>query len=168
MQCRYSGDGRYYTAEVTKVHPASPRQGGAVPIDARFWEDDKVEARTTAYTVMGGGGGEVRFFLNGDDQGVAYADLAFAGTGERFFPAASLYMGACVTLNGGPTFEYPPPEALRARPACELWVPVKRITKKSRIEARKETVNLTDIFKMGGVDHRQKKDKKAGRKRKRR
>ena len=49
-------------------------------IDARCIEDDKLEQRNTDYEVLTGGGGEVRFFLNGAAQGVAYANLPFAGS----------------------------------------------------------------------------------------
>lgn len=44
----------------------------------------------------------VRFYLNGEDLGVAFRDLQ-AG---KYYPAASVYMGGQVTYNFGPEFRY--------------------------------------------------------------
>ena len=42
--------------------------------------------------------------MNGVDQGIAYIHLTKE---NRYYPAASLYMGAAVRFNPGPTFNYP-------------------------------------------------------------
>lgn len=47
---------------------------------------------------------KIIFFKNGFSQGVAFTDI-YAGT---YYPAASLYMGATVKFNFGPSFIYPP------------------------------------------------------------
>lgn len=47
---------------------------------------------------------QIRFFKNGVDQGVAFTNLMRG----RYYPAVSLYMGANITCNFGPDFQYQP------------------------------------------------------------
>eukprot|EP00742_Colponemidia_sp_Colp-10_P006111 GILJ01006539.1.p1 GENE.GILJ01006539.1~~GILJ01006539.1.p1 ORF type:complete len:414 (-),score=59.97 GILJ01006539.1:13-1209(-) len=61
-------------------------------------------------------GGCIHFFKNGVDQGVAFTDI-YEGL---YFPAASLYMRACVTFNFGPVFKYPPDSTFLYRPMSDL------------------------------------------------
>lgn len=48
--------------------------------------------------------GVIRFFINGEDQGVAFAGVKPG----RYFAGASMYMGASVKINPGPEFKHPP------------------------------------------------------------
>ncbi|CAM9887628.1 unnamed protein product, partial [Laminaria digitata] len=69
-------------------------------------------AATAAAAVAAGGANafnEIRFFLNGKDQGAAFSGVK-PGT---YFPAVSLYMGGSVRVNFGPEFVYPPPSSHR-------------------------------------------------------
>lgn len=51
-------------------------------------------------------GSFIKFFINGQDAGVAFKDL-FDGT---YFPMFSVYRGGCVQVNFGPRFVYGPGE----------------------------------------------------------
>eukprot|EP01138_Halocafeteria_seosinensis_P000801 gb/GECG01000822.1/.p1 GENE.gb/GECG01000822.1/~~gb/GECG01000822.1/.p1 ORF type:complete len:526 (+),score=63.18 gb/GECG01000822.1/:1-1578(+) len=48
----------------------------------------------------------VRFYINGKDQGIAFVNLTDA---QKYYAAASCYLGGSVRLNGGPHFTFPPP-----------------------------------------------------------
>jgi hypothetical protein len=50
-------------------------------------------------------GSSVRFFVNGEDQGVAFVHLTREA---RLLPAASMFSGGSVRLNPGPVFAHPP------------------------------------------------------------
>lgn len=52
-------------------------------------------------------------FKNGESQGVMFSDV-YEG---EYFPTASLYYGATVTMNFGPDFKYQP--SAPARPYCD-------------------------------------------------
>ena len=78
-------------------------------------------------------GSSMRFFLNGEDQGISFIHLtksvqaqggASSGLPGRYFPAASLFYGASVRLNPGPSFAFPPPPpsetTIKWRPVSEL------------------------------------------------
>ncbi|EFA83874.1 hypothetical protein PPL_02944 [Heterostelium album PN500] len=61
-------------------------------------------------------GSEIRFFKNGRSPGVAFTNI---GRG-MYYPAASMYMGASVRFNFGPTFKFPPQGLTTPfRPFCE-------------------------------------------------
>ena len=53
------------------------------------------------------------FYKNGVDQGVAF-DFEHENIQGKFFPAASLYGDAAVTLNSGPAFAFPPSAPVEA------------------------------------------------------
>jgi hypothetical protein len=57
-------------------------------------------------------GSEIHFFKNGVSMGVAFRDV-YVGT---YYPAVSLYYGASVAVNFGPTFAFPPPTTLHGYP----------------------------------------------------
>jgi len=50
-------------------------------------------------------GSSVRFFVNGEDQGVAFIHLTRE---NRIHPSVSMYGGGSVRLNPGPVFSFPP------------------------------------------------------------
>ena len=54
-------------------------------------------------------GSSLRFFLNGEDQGIAFVHLTRE---SRLLPAASMYSGGSVRINPGPVFAHPPSAAL--------------------------------------------------------
>jgi len=60
-------------------------------------------------------GSFIMFFKNGDSPGPAFTNI---GKG-MYYPAASLYMGATVKFNFGPTFKYPPKD-ISYKPYCDL------------------------------------------------
>ncbi len=53
-------------------------------------------------------GSSLRFFVNGEDQGIAFVHLT---RDARLLPAASMYCGGSVRLNPGPVFAFPPSAA---------------------------------------------------------
>ena len=70
-------------------------------------------------------GSKIKFFKNGEDQGVAFHDVCHAA--EGYYPAVSVFKNARVTYNFGPDFKYPPPTYSSsadiprpARAVCEL------------------------------------------------
>ena len=66
-------------------------------------------------------GSKIVGYKNGVSQGVMYENV----TGGKYYPAASLYMGAKVKLNLGPDFRYPPDDlelATRLPEAAEAEV----------------------------------------------
>ncbi|KHN89191.1 Set1/Ash2 histone methyltransferase complex subunit ASH2, partial [Toxocara canis] len=77
-----------------------------------FYEekDDVQEATKNLRPLVGS---YIRFFLNGQDCGVAFRDL-YAGF---YFPAVSLYQNATVRCTFGPRFRFAPPKG--AKPMCE-------------------------------------------------
>eukprot|EP01104_Vermistella_antarctica_P017073 TRINITY_DN5984_c0_g1_i2.p1 TRINITY_DN5984_c0_g1~~TRINITY_DN5984_c0_g1_i2.p1 ORF type:complete len:567 (+),score=122.21 TRINITY_DN5984_c0_g1_i2:92-1792(+) len=65
-------------------------------------------------------GSEIRYYLNGEPQGVAATDI-YEGV---YYPAVSLYMGASVKVNfGAEAFKYPPTDI--EFDACTALVPTK-------------------------------------------
>lgn len=72
-------------------------------------------------------GSSIRFFVNGEDQGIAFIHLTAEKGKERYYPAAAMYCGASVRLNPGPTFAFPPSTdkfpAGSYRPVSELEDP---------------------------------------------
>jgi hypothetical protein len=65
-------------------------------------------------------GSEIRFFVNGQDQGVAFRDVYLG----KYHPAFSSYYGGVMAVNFGATpFQYPPPEAYEAKPMAACFVP---------------------------------------------
>lgn len=54
-------------------------------------------------------GSSVRFFVNGEDQGIAFVHLTKEA---RIHPAASMFGGGAVRLNPGPVFSFPPSPSL--------------------------------------------------------
>jgi hypothetical protein len=76
-------------------------------------------------------GSSMRFFVNGEDQGISFIHLtksvqaqggSSSGLTGRYFPAASLFYGASVRLNPGPVFSFTPTSLLNTkwRPVSEL------------------------------------------------
>ncbi|EKX40071.1 hypothetical protein GUITHDRAFT_113810 [Guillardia theta CCMP2712] len=73
--------------------------------DTLIWKDTGIEYHLEEDTDVGVEihvGSCVRFYLNGEDLGVAFRDVQ-AG---KYYPAASVYMGGQVTYNFGPEFRY--------------------------------------------------------------
>jgi len=79
-------------------------------------------------------GSSMRFYLNGEDQGISYIHLtksvqaqggASSGLIGRYFPAASLFYGASVRFNPGPSFAFPPPPRGDSLP--NKWRPVSEL-----------------------------------------
>eukprot|EP00736_Rhodelphis_marinus_P007370 Rmarinus@m.79 len=70
-------------------------------------------------------GSQISFFWNGVPQGVAFRNLPR----DRYFPAVSLYMGARVRADFGPTFRYPPPPSTAAQPMIEALAGAEHLAK---------------------------------------
>ena len=84
--------------------PASEDQAGGTSLQREEKDlsaDVKPEAEGRSNILTGS---SIHFFKNGQDLGPAFVDIP-EGT---YYPAASLYMSACVTFNFGPTFKHPP------------------------------------------------------------
>ena len=69
--------------------------------------------------------GVASYFLQTHDIRRAFSDI----WAELYYPAVSLYKGATVSMNFGPTFKFPPEEDTNMRPVCDL--------------AKPETVNMS-------------------------
>lgn len=59
--------------------------------------------------------GTVSFSIDGHEYGVAFANIYMG----KYYPAVSMFGGASVTLNMGPTFKFAPTEAA-ILPACQI------------------------------------------------
>lgn len=96
------------------VDGAKLRDGWREPYGTGFREGDVV-GMLLQLTPDAPADSHVRFFVNGEDQGVAFSGLEPDQLG--FFATASLYQTASVKINPGPKFAFPKPP--RCRPLCE-------------------------------------------------
>lgn len=103
---------------------------------------------SNATSAPGNAANEIRFFKNGEDQGVAFAGIA-PGT---YYPAVSLYMGGAVRVNMGPEFVFPPPSAFRSKPISSLKVITKEENKaqRNRIKQERAAIGLEAAPRMKG------------------
>lgn len=73
----------------------------------------------------------LRVFVNGQDKGIPFVNLAGTSphrpaTDVHYFPTAALLNGAAVTLNPGPAFKHAPPRRVELSPThtlAEDWTP---------------------------------------------
>ncbi|OQS07544.1 hypothetical protein THRCLA_00445 [Thraustotheca clavata] len=75
------------------------------PVEAIVEEPPHLEGSTNPSPGPIGKLGSISFFVNGKDQGVAFADIP---CGEDYYPCVSIYHAGSIVANFGPEFTKPP------------------------------------------------------------